>query len=56
MAFIINSKKDKNSLACKRKYGGVYIGGEFLKDGTVLSKEQMKKMTETQKERYVSKK
>ena len=56
MAFVINSKKDKNSLACKRKYGGVYIGGEFLKDGTVLSKDALKKLTATQKERYVSKK
>ena len=56
MALVINSKKDKSSLACKRGYGGIYVNGKFVKDGTVVTKQLSSQMSDVQKCRYVSEK
>ena len=53
MGKIIDSKKDPNSYACRHNFGGVYIGGKFMKDGTSVSREIYNSMTKAQKERYV---
>ena len=52
MAVVIDSKKDKNSYACRHNFGGVYINGEFMKDGTVVPRSVLNRMTTAQRERY----
>ena len=52
MAVVIDSKKDKNSYACRHNFGGVYINGEFMKDGTEVPRSVLNGMTTAQRERY----
>ena len=52
MAVIIDSTKDKNSFACRHKFGGVYINGEFMKDGTEVPRSVLANLTDAQRERY----
>ena len=52
MAVVIDSKKDKNSFACRHNFGGVYINGEFMKDGTEVPRSVLNGMTSAQRERY----